>query len=156
MPKKNKGKRDFRKDDMRIYEVKDERPPLNSPPYNPNLPELPGILLFIMKCKSGKTNFIANYLNRPEYVQGVFDKVIIVSPTEKIDKSSQIYFREEVEYLYEIHDDAENVNEIIENIIKHQSQFDINDPDNLPPRICLLLDDISSYLKRDALVTHKN
>ena len=76
---------------MRTYEVKDERPPLNYPPYNPNLPELPGILLFIMKCKSGKTNFIANYLNRPEYVQGVFERVIIVSPMVKIDKSSQIY-----------------------------------------------------------------
>ena len=33
-----KAKRDFRKDDMRIYEVKDERPPLNYPPYNLNLP----------------------------------------------------------------------------------------------------------------------
>ena len=70
----------------------------------------------------------------------------------KIDKSSQLYFREEVEDLCEIHDDAGNVNEIIQSIIDRQEQFDVNDPDNLPPRICLLLDDISSYLNRDSLV----
>ena len=93
---------------------------------------------------------IANLLNREEYYADIFDKIIIVSPTVKIDKSSQLYFREEVEDLYEIHDDAENVNEIVQSIIDRQEQFDVNDPDNLPPRICLLLDDISSYLKRDS------
>ena len=30
----------------------------------------------------------------------------------------------------------------------------MNDPDNLPPRLCLVLDDISGALKRDALVAH--
>ena len=56
---------------------------------------------------------IANLLNREEYYADIFDKIIIVSPTVKIDKSSQLYFREEVEDLYEIHNDAESVNEII-------------------------------------------
>jgi len=72
----------------------------------------------------------------------------------KIDKSSQLYFREEVEDLYEIHDDVENVNEIIQSIIERQEEFDVNDPDNLPPRLCLVLDHISGALKRDALVAH--
>ena len=70
MPKKNKGKRDFSKDDMAVYEVKDERPELPLPrELNPNLPDVPGILLFIMKCKSGKSNFIANLLNRKEFYE---------------------------------------------------------------------------------------
>ena len=30
----------------------------------------------------------------------------------------------------------------------------MNDPDNLPPRLCLVLDDISGALKRDARVAH--
>ena len=145
----------FHNSDMKIYEVKDERPQLPLPrPLNPNLPDIPGILLFIMKCKSGKTNFIANLLNREEYFEGLFEKIYIISPTVKIDKSSQLYFREEVEDLYEIRDDVENVNEIIGSIIKHQEEFDVNDPDNLPPRICLVLDDISGALKRNALVSH--
>ena len=95
---------------------------------------------------------IANLLNREEYY--VTLTKLSLSPTVKIDKSSQLYFREEVEDLCEIHDDAENVNEIIQSIIDRQEQFDANDPDNLPPRICLLLDDISSYLNRDSLVSH--
>jgi len=140
---------------MTVYEVKDERPSLPLPrPINPVLPDIPGILLFLMKCKSGKSNMIANLLNREEYYEGIFDKIIIVSPTVKIDKSSQLYFREEVEDLYEIHDDVENVNGIIQSIIERQEEFDVNDPDNLPPRLCLVLDDISGALKRDALVSH--
>ena len=39
---------------------------------------------------------IANLLNRAEYYEGIFEKIIIVSPTVKIDKWSQLYFREEV------------------------------------------------------------
>ena len=88
-----------------MYEVKDERPSLPLPrPINPVLPEIPGILLFVMKCKSGKSNVIANLLSREEYYQGIFDIIITVPPTVKIDKSSQLYFREEVEDLCEIHD----------------------------------------------------
>ena len=155
MSKKNKGKRDFTRDDMAVYEVKDERPELPLPrELNPALPDVPGILLFIMKCKSGKSNFIANMLNREEFYEGIFEKIYIVSPTVKIDKSTQLYFREEVEDLYEIRDDVENVDEIIQGIIQHQEQFDVNDPENLPPRICLVLDDISGFLNRNSLVAH--
>ena len=46
-----------------------------------------------MKCKSGKSNVIANLLSREEYYEGIFDIIIIVPPTVKIDKSSQLYFR---------------------------------------------------------------
>ena len=155
MPKTKNKKPDFSNADMTVYEIKDERPSLPLPrPINPVLPDIPGILLFLMKCKSGKSNMIANLLNREEYYEGIFDKIIIVSPTVKIDKSSQLYFREEVEDLYEIHDDVENVNGIIQSIIERQEEFDVNDPDNLPPRLCLVLDDISGALKRDALVSH--
>ena len=75
-----------------------------------------------MKCMSGKSNMIANLLNRAEYYEGIFDKTIIVSPTVKIDKSSQLYFREEEKDVYEIHGDVENVNEIIiQSIIERQT-----------------------------------
>ena len=150
-----KNKTDFSSADLTVYEVKDERPSLPLPrPLNPVLPDIPGVLLFLMKCKSGKSNMVANMLNREEYYEGIFDKIIIVSPTVKIDKSSQLYFREEVEDLYEVHDDVENVNEIIQSIIDRQEEFDVNDPDNLPPRLCLVLDDISGYLQRNSLVAH--
>ena len=58
----------LKKDDMRIYKVKDDRPPLSyHPPYNPKLPEFTrDIVIYHMKCKSGKTNFVANYLNTLE------------------------------------------------------------------------------------------
>ena len=149
MPQHNE---DYSTQDMAIYEVKDERPQLPLPrELNPALPDIPGVFLFLMKCKSGKSNMIFNLLSREEYYADIFDKVVIISPTVKIDKSSQHYFREETEDLYEIHDDVENTDDIIESIIQHQEEFDINDPDNLPPRICLLLDDISGALNRNSL-----
>ena len=46
-------------------------------------------------------------------------------------------FREEVEDLCKIHDDVEGVNEIIQSITERQEEFDVNDPDNLPP-VCVL------------------
>ena len=148
-------KQDYSTQDMAIYEVKDERPELPLPrELNPALPEIPGVFLFLMKCKSGKSNMIFNLLSREGYYADIFDKVVIISPTVKIDKSSQHYFREEVKDLYEIHDDVENTDDIIESIIHHQEEFDINDPDNLPPRICLLLDNISGALNRNSLVAH--
>ena len=155
MPQSKNQKPDFSNADVTVYEVKDERPSLPLPrPINPVLPVIPGILLFLMKCKSGKSNMIANLLSREEYCEGIFDIIIIVPPTVKIDKSSQLYFREEVEDLCEIHDDVESVNEIIQSITERQEEFDVNDPDNLPPRLCLVLDDISGALKRDARVAH--
>ena len=48
-----------------------------------------------------------------------------------------MYFREEVEDLCKIHDDVEGVNEIIQSITERQEEFDVNDPDNLPP-VCVL------------------
>ena len=153
MPQSKNQKPDFFNADVTVYEVTDERPSLPLPrPINPVLPDIPGILLFLMKCKSGKSNMIANLLSREEYCEGIFDIIIIVPPTVKIDKSSQLYFREEVEDLCEIHDDVESVNEIIQSITERQEEFDVNDPDNLPPRLCLVLDDISGALKRDARV----
>ena len=50
--------------------------------------------------------------------------------------------------------DVESVNEIIQSITERQEEFDVNDPDNLPPRLCLVLDDISGALKRDARAAH--
>jgi len=84
MPQSKNKKPDFSHADMTVYEVKDERPSLPLPrPINPVLPDIPGILLFLMKCKSGKSNMIANLLNREEYFADIFDKIIIVSPTVK-------------------------------------------------------------------------
>jgi len=79
MPQSKNKKPDFSNADMTVYEVQDERPSLPLPrPINPVLPDIPGILLFLTKCKSGKSNMIANLLNREEYYEGIFDKIIIV------------------------------------------------------------------------------
>ena len=145
MPKGNK-QRNFANDDLRVYEIKDSRPQLDYPAYNPSFPELPGVLLFIARCKSGKSLTIANLLNRDEMLAGVFEKIYIISPTIKIDRNAQLYERDEVEDLYELRDDVENVDEIITSIIEHQEKFDIKDPDNLPPRVMVVFDDISGYL----------
>ena len=90
------------------------------------------------KSENGKSNTVANMLNREEYDEEIFQKIIIVSPTVKIDKSIQLYFCEEVEDLYKIHDDVENVNEIVRSIIERQEEFDVNDPHTWIHRTSLL------------------
>ena len=153
MPKRNE-RRNFINDDLRVYDIKDSRPQLNYPEYNPAFPELPGVLLFIARCKSGKSLTVANMLNRDEMLAGVFEKIYIISPTIKIDRNAQLYEREEVEDLYELRDDVENVDEIITNIISHQEKFDIKDPDNLPPRVLVVFDDISGYLSANSVTAN--
>ena len=143
---------------IKVYEVKNMLPEIPLPrEIDERLGEVHGIHLLIMKCKSGKSNLVANMLCSDCFYGGnkpIFETVYIISPTVKIDKSSQIYLREEMEDRFIVSDDVDNIDAMIQDIINYQSQFDIKDPDNLPPRIALVLDDISGKLKRNSLVTH--
>jgi len=144
--------------DLTVREVKNLLPLIPLPrPIDPRLPEIPGVITMIMKVKSGKTNFMANLLLGENFYGGqtpIFDMIYIISPTAKIDKSSQQYFREEYEDRIIIFDDLENVEPFLQNILDYQQTFDIKDEDNQPPLTALVFDDISGYLKRNSLVTH--
>ena len=126
-------------------------------PIDPRLPEIPGVVTMIMKVKSGKSNMLANMILGENFYGGqipIFDMVYIISPTVKIDKSSQQYFREEYEDRIVIFDDLENIDAFLDNILDYQMSFDIKDPDNQPPLTAILLDDISGYLKRNSKINH--
>ena len=78
---------------LQVKEVLDLLPPLQlSREINPNLPNIPGVISMIMRVKSGKTNFLANLLLNSEFYGGdphIFDMIYIISPTARLDKSSQ-------------------------------------------------------------------
>jgi len=164
MPKKSVSKSEVKKNktyfnkvdkSLGILEVQNFLPELPLPrPIDDRLPTVPGITTFIARCRSGKSNLICNMLLRPEFYEDIFDIIYYISPTVKIDKSTQVYFKDEIKDKFVIFDNVKNVDNIMKNIIDYQMEYDVHDPENLPPRILVVLDDISGYLKRNGFTTH--
>ena len=146
--------------ELRVREVKNLLPPVILPrEIDERLPQVPFVCSLIMKVRSGKSNCIANLLLGEAFYGGqppIFDMIYIISPTIKMDKTSQVYFKKEYQDRIVIFDDVENMDPYISNILSYQSQFDIksDDPNERPPLIALLLDDISGYIKRSKITQH--
>lgn len=103
------------------------------------------------------SNFIMNYLFSENYLGGkvnVFDVIYYVSPTCRMDKSTQVLFREDLEDKVIVFEDIDNVDAFIQNILDYQESFPVNDEDNPRPLVCIVLDDISGALKRSSATTH--
>lgn len=143
---------------LTVMEVKDTLPKIPHPrPIDPRLPDVPGVVLLIMKVKSGKSNLLVNLLLGENYYGGnppIFDMIYIVSPTVKIDKSSQPFLREELEDRVVIFDDMDRIDSFLADLLAYQESFDIKDPDNLPPSVALVFDDISGFLRRNKQIQH--
>ena len=146
--------------DLRVLELKNFLPEIKLPrPIDPRLPDIPGVMLLIMKVKSGKSNLMSWMLLSEQTLGGkqpIFDLIYIISPTAKIDRSSQAYFREEFQDRIIVFDDLDNLEPFLRDILEYQQSFDIKSPDEeeRPPRVAVFFDDISGYLKRNSLVTH--
>tara|TARA_R110002020_G_scaffold192980_1_gene393192 strand:+ start:165 stop:1040 length:876 start_codon:yes stop_codon:yes gene_type:complete len=163
MPKKKKepiAEEELGTGDLRVLELKNFLPEIKLPrPIDPRLPDVPGVMLLVMKVKSGKSNLMSWMLLSEKALGGkkpIFDLIYIISPTAKIDRSSQAYFREEFNERIIVFDDLENLDGFLRNILEYQQSFDIKSPeeDERPPRVGIFFDDISGYLKRNSLVTH--
>ena len=146
--------------DLKILQLKDFMPEIKLPrPIDPRLPDIPGVMLLIMKVKSGKSNLMSWMLLSEQTLGGkqpIFDLIYIISPTAKIDRSSQAYFREEFQERIIVFDDLDNLEPFLRDILEYQQSFDIKSPDEeeRPPRVAVFFDDISGYLKRNSLVIH--
>ncbi len=162
MPKKKDEKEEPEQPlgDLRVLELKNFLPEIPLPrPIDPRLPDIPGVMLLVMKVKSGKSNLMSWMLLSEQTLGGktpIFDMIYIISPTAKIDRSSQAYFREEFSERIIVFDDLDNIEGMLRDILEYQQSFDIKspDPDERPPRVAIFFDDISGYLKRNSLVTH--
>lgn len=147
---------------LQVLEVQNFLPDIKLPrEIDPRLGEIHGVHLFIMKCKSGKSNFISNFFFNDNFYGGgeagnrIFETIHLISPTARTDKSSQIYFQEEFEDLVVVHEDVDNIDSVVQGIIRYQQENgDIFDPDNQPERIAIVLDDVSGKLKKNSLITH--
>ena len=144
--------------DLTVREVKDMLPKIpQSREFDPRLPDLPGVCLLIMKVKSGKSNLLSNLLLNSNFYGGpvnLFDTIYVVSPTIKIDKSSQPFLRKELEEKVVIFDDMKRLEPFLKDLLKYQKSFDLFDPDNLPPQVALIFDDISGHLKRNSNIAN--
>lgn len=76
----------------------------------------------------------------------IFDIIYIISPTARIDKSSQYYFREEFKDRIVVFDDMDNLDGLLRDILAFQETFDVKDPDNQPPLTALCFDDIINII----------
>ena len=144
--------------DLKILEVKNVLPEIKLPrPVDARLPTIPGLQLFVARCRSGKSNMLMNFLFSENFWGGpinVFDVIYYVSPTCRMDKSTQILFREDLEDKVIVFEDTDNVDGFIQNILDYQESFPVNDEDNPRPLVCVVLDDISGVLKRSSATTH--
>lgn len=152
----------MKKIDTKIYEVENLLPPMKtSRSLDKRLPPLHFFMIFIAKSKSGKSNFIANYLLRDEFIgmggdKPLFEVVHVISPSIKSDKSMQIYRQDEVAGKFSLHEDIDNIESIIKEIVESQRQFDCDskDPADQPPNICIYIDDCSKYINKSKYIEH--
>lgn len=125
------------------------------------LPPVHFFLVFIAKSKSGKSNFIANYLMRDEFCgmggeNPIFERVHIISPSIKSDKSMQIYRQEGMAERFSLSDDNSNIENTVREIVETQKEFDTDskDPEEQPPNICIYIDDCSKYINKSQYIEH--
>ena len=131
----------------KIYEVQNLLPPVQLPRVlDSRFPDIHFLMTFIAKSKSGKSNFIANYMLQPDMLdmggkKPMFETVHVISPSIKSDRSMQLYRQEELEDRFVLYEDIENIEGIVRGIVESQDEYDIDDPEDQPPNICIYIDD---------------
>lgn len=148
--------------DLTVHEVRDILPPVHQNREISSMLSKPCfVTMLVMKVRSGKTNLISNLLLNSNFYgkdtksnEFAFDLVYIISPTIRNDKSGAFFLDKSLEDYVFIHDNMETIDSFIENIIEEQMKYSPHDEDNLPPKVCLVLDDISGYLKRNSFISN--
>jgi hypothetical protein len=128
---------------------------------NEAFPTIPFLMLFIAKSKSGKSNFIANFLMKNNIIGMLSDKPIfkvvhIISPSILTDKSMQLYSLEQATEVFVLHHDINDIENIVRNIVEEQEEYDPKDedPEQRPPNICIYIDDCASQISKSKYLMH--
>ena len=143
--------------DLQVFEVKNYLPTIELPrEMHEILPDVPGVFLFIARCKSGKSVLMSNINLSSQWLGGkvpIFEMNYIISPTIEADPSCQGYFNEEYKERFIINTDMHKNESLLHDIVNYQKTFDRNDPDNLPPLTNIIFDDISGHIKRNSFIS---
>ncbi len=127
---------------IKILEVKPlenkQKLPREIPDYLPQLQS--DVILITSKIKSGKSNFVVNYLMNPQLMKDMFDTIYIISNTIFQDDTSRFLIEQDNVIVHDRYDDS-----IIDDIIETQKQHDKKDM----PRICLIFDDCLGSMSRN-------
>ena len=132
--------KDNSQDDPR-YKNLDERLP--TPPFR---------MLINAPSQSGKSNVIQNLIFNKNFYYGCFDSIVFVSPTLYEDKTAQHMIHnanldDDDDETIILRDDPENLDEIIEKIIKYQTE---NRDDN--EQVLLILDDCIGTINKSSSI----
>jgi hypothetical protein len=110
--------------------------------------EPPFTYVFVAPTKSGKSVMIVNLLKNINMgYKDVFDQIYYISPTVMFDDTLNKAVADDDEII-KIHDeeDLENIDFILDSIVKEQKEEKMKDKDNAP-HILVVLDDMIDYFK---------
>ena len=118
-----------------IRKVKDVEPDTKFADIHPNLPQMPSLLLIIGSVRSGKSNLITNLFCNPDFYQGKFEIVRIISTTLHADAKGKILAK---------HFDCDSHYEdyMIDEIKQSQGIYKPEEDGVARPTFALVLDDV--------------
>lgn len=129
--------------------------------FDDRFPKIHHLIVFIGKSRSGKSNFIANWMMKDDMIgmagdKPMFETVHIISPSIQTDRSMQLYQQEEVQDRFMLYTDIQNIESIVRHIVAGQDEFDphAEDPAERPPHICIYIDDCSEYINKSNFMKH--
>jgi hypothetical protein len=117
-------------------------PPLLEPPFT---------YVFVAPTKSGKSVMVVNLLKNINLgYKDVFDQIYYISPTVMFDDTLNKAVADDDEII-KIHEeeDLENIDFILDDIVKEQKEAIIKDKEKAP-HILVVLDDMLSYFKNNS------
>ena len=118
-----------------IRKVKDVEPDTKFADIHENLPQMPSLLLIIGSVRSGKSNLITNLFCNPDFYQGKFEIVRIISTTLHADAKGKILAK---------HFDCDSHYEdyMIDEIKQSQGIYKPEEDGVARPTFALVLDDV--------------
>lgn len=150
----NKKIKNKNKSSLKVKKVIDITPPIVlKREIDSRLPTPCFILTMICRIRSGKSNLIFWLLNSEDAYKDIFDMIYIIQPTIKNDRVGVMWKKmADLQDNIIIHDDMDTIDEFLRNLVAYQSTFDINNKDNQPPLVMVVLDDINSYLRNTSII----
>lgn len=104
------------------------------------IPRLTSNVLFVGASGSGKSTLLANLLTRSEFMEGWFDRTLLVSPTARTDDIQKLI--SDALEDQDIVDDLKEAPEIIGELMDEQREKIEKEGADKAPQICLIYDDV--------------
>jgi hypothetical protein len=107
-------------------------------------------IVLLAPTASGKSTQILNFLLSPFFYKDCFDETYFISPTIKYDATLKAVYQNDEIIKIEEDEDLENLDTVLEDIIKSQKQKE----DEERKHILIVIDDAIQYLKKSKVLNY--